>query len=153
MIATQRASLDEDNGLLARLEALHRLTAKDSTLGTAYFVLFLFITMIEILPVMVKFLQSIGKRSLYDDVLDAMDESTKDVARLSAAHERVRAEQEFAERERQEREATRTHIAKIIAAESEVLDAQIENWRTRELGLPPSPREPGQNVEVSMTNR
>ncbi|GAA3456964.1 DUF4407 domain-containing protein [Dactylosporangium matsuzakiense] len=64
-------SLDtaNDTGLLARLEALSELTGKNSTLQTAYLMLLLFITTVEVLPVVVKFLINLAPATAYDEIL------------------------------------------------------------------------------------
>ncbi|MGH3375181.1 MAG: DUF4407 domain-containing protein [Actinoallomurus sp.] len=60
----------EADGLLMRLKALNRVSAKDSTMRTVHWTLFLFILAIECLPVLVKLLQALGKPSVYEQVLD-----------------------------------------------------------------------------------
>lgn len=68
--SAQFADSNEDRtGLLARLEALAEVTAKNPTLQRAYVILLLFITMIEILPVLVKFMMTLGEPNSYERAL------------------------------------------------------------------------------------
>lgn len=67
------ASTRNDSGLLARLEALGKVTERNSTLRTAYLVLLIFITSIEVLPVLTKFLMNCGPPSAYDTILAAAE--------------------------------------------------------------------------------
>lgn len=62
-------------GLLARLEALDRLTAGSANMRLANYALLSLFLLIEVLPVLVKLLSLVGKESLYDRVL-AKDEET-----------------------------------------------------------------------------
>ncbi|SER23192.1 protein of unknown function [Lentzea xinjiangensis] len=63
-----------DTGLLARLEALDRITANRDSGGKADFMLFLLFLSIELLPVIVKLLSLFGKESLYDSLARRADE-------------------------------------------------------------------------------
>lgn len=56
-------------GLLARLEALDRLSADRPVLRTAHHALFLLFLSIEVLPVLVKILVGMGSPSLYEKLL------------------------------------------------------------------------------------
>jgi hypothetical protein len=63
----------KDTGLLARLEALHALSAKNSTLRTAQLMLAALFLCIEILPVLMKLLMTFGSMTAYDKVALEMD--------------------------------------------------------------------------------
>ncbi len=65
------AATANDRGLLARLEALERLTQRNPTLRTAYLALLAFLTLIEVLPVLTRFLLSTGPATAYDEILVA----------------------------------------------------------------------------------
>lgn len=86
-----------DTGLLARLEALDRITAGRDSGGKADFMLFLLFLCIELLPVIVKLLSLFGKETLYDSLLRRADEGAdvddeawadrdRDLALLQAKH-------------------------------------------------------------------
>jgi hypothetical protein len=63
-----------NTGLLARLEALGRITDDRPGGGTAHWMLFLLFLSIEVLPVVSKFLASLGPPSVYDRLLGREDE-------------------------------------------------------------------------------
>jgi hypothetical protein len=92
------AAVRADTGLLASLDALGRLTAERSSLRTAFLVLLLFITTIEVLPVLVTVLTNASEPTLYQRVL-ARVESTE----LAAAEADLEYERQAAERERRAR--------------------------------------------------
>jgi hypothetical protein len=63
-----------NTGLLARLEALNRITANQPGGAAAHWMLFLLFFSIEVLPVLSKFLASLGNPSAYDRLLAREDE-------------------------------------------------------------------------------
>jgi hypothetical protein len=81
-----KADTANDDGLLARLGALSELTGSNGTLRTAYIMLLLFITTIEVLPIVVKFLMNLAPPTTYDRVMEQSDEV--DVAKATAELER-----------------------------------------------------------------
>jgi hypothetical protein len=77
----RRAAEDASNqaeagntGLLARLEALGRITDDQPNGATAHWLLFLLFLSIEVLPVLSKFLASLGPPSAYDKLVVREDE-------------------------------------------------------------------------------
>jgi hypothetical protein len=90
---TVASAVRADTGLLASLDALSRLTAERSSLRTAYLVLLLFITTIEVLPVLVTVLTNTSEPTLYQRV-QARVESTE----LAAAEAALEYERRAAER-------------------------------------------------------
>jgi hypothetical protein len=86
------AAVRADTGLLARIDALSRLTAERSSLRTAYLVLLLFITMIEVLPVLVTFLTNASEPTLYQRVLVRVESTALAAAEADLESERQRAE-------------------------------------------------------------
>jgi Domain of unknown function (DUF4407) len=58
-----------DTGLLQRLKALDQVTAKNGMLQTARWLLFLFFTVIECLPILVKVLLNLGPENTYEKAL------------------------------------------------------------------------------------
>ncbi len=73
----------DNTGLLARLEALDRLSADRPVLRTAHHALFLLFLSIEVLPVLVKILIGLGAPSLYEKLLARREDETdsRDAAR------------------------------------------------------------------------
>lgn len=67
--ATLGSSENNSEGLLARLEALNRLSRDNPTMRSASWALFLLFLLIEVLPVLVKLLAMVGPETLYDKLL------------------------------------------------------------------------------------
>jgi hypothetical protein len=97
-----KADISNDRGLLARLEALSELTNRNATLKTAYVLLMLFITIVEVLPVAVKLLMNLAPPSTYDKILEKAEET--DVAAAESRLERMRKRVEFESQTREARE-------------------------------------------------
>lgn len=134
-----------DRGLLAQIEALNAITGSNGTLKTAYLTLLLFITAVEVLPVLTKFLLNIGKASAYDEILASAERADVQNARRHLEMERERREKEY---------TARSEIR------TELTDRQVARWRTDEIrrmrGDRPQPAEaprwwsairPGQRAE------
>jgi Domain of unknown function (DUF4407) len=68
--ASFNAANNADNGLFARLQALDQAAAESSTLNTARWLLILLISIIEILPILVKVLLNLGPENTYEKILD-----------------------------------------------------------------------------------
>ena len=82
------ASNKASKGLLIRLQALDQVAKKNGTLRSAQILLFLFITVIECLPVIVKLLHTFGPPNSYEKVL-ALEER----AQVRVASEMLKKEQ------------------------------------------------------------
>ncbi|MEV8510757.1 DUF4407 domain-containing protein [Dactylosporangium sp. NPDC051484] len=89
-----------DTGLLARMEALSELTGKNSTLQLSYLMLLLFITTVEVLPVVVKFLINLAPATAYDTILEKSNE-----ADVYAAEQDLTRRQNLAKFEQDARQA------------------------------------------------
>ncbi|MBU2668378.1 DUF4407 domain-containing protein [Actinoplanes bogorensis] len=63
-----------DAGILARINALNQLTSSNPALASAYYVLTILLTLIDVLPVLVKFLMNIGPPTLYDRLVARADQ-------------------------------------------------------------------------------
>lgn len=129
----------DDTGILASLRALDELRSNDPTLFLAEFLLFLFFTAIECLPILVKVLLNLGPRNTYEkaiaeaekvNLLRAEDEMT--VQHLAA----VRQQDELNE------EADRLHaewqtrvlpglVQDEIGARERVARARLARWEQR----------------------
>ncbi|WP_051386075.1 DUF4407 domain-containing protein [Actinokineospora inagensis] len=77
-----------NTGLLARLEALDRITDGHATASAAKWALSLLFFLIEVLPVVGKLLTMIGKRTVYDLVLARHDEEIDNKDQLDSAARR-----------------------------------------------------------------
>jgi len=124
------ASTRNNEGLLAQMAALTRFTSQDSTLRIAYLALLLFITAIEILPVLVKLLMSLGPPTLYDRIVRAAEDHDIETAKVAFAHERTLAAHEIETRGEQEV----TLVDQMVAADVDVRSRAIDRWRTEQLG-------------------
>ncbi|GGP44814.1 DUF4407 domain-containing protein [Saccharothrix coeruleofusca] len=102
-----------DTGLLARLEALDRLTEGRRSGAQAHYALFLLFLCVELLPVVVKLLSSFGPETLYDRMAKRADDASDADDKLWADRDRDleadRADQKLA-MERQKLDAqTQAH--------------------------------------------
>lgn len=77
-----------DTGLLARLEALDRLTENRRSGGQAHLALFLLFLCVELLPVVVKTLTSFGPETLYDRLAKRADDGSDHDDKLWADRDR-----------------------------------------------------------------
>ena len=138
-IERNAAAVRNGDGLLARLHALERISTGDGVLLAAHLCLFLFFTAIECLPVLFKFLLSLGKPSLYEQLNTVEEQSTyADAVRgFRAAHD----EQEIDLRTSLEAHETRrrNQLKAEVEAAQMMLDAQkslasqaIAAWQARE---------------------
>lgn len=119
----------DNQGLLAQMEALRHFTSQNPTLRMAYLALLVFITAIEILPVLVKFLMSLGPPTLYDRVLKEAEAHDIDTAKAAFAHERLLAQREV--EVRGERETAL--VERMVAADVDVRGKAIDQWRSAQL--------------------
>ncbi|WP_051765332.1 DUF4407 domain-containing protein [Saccharothrix syringae] len=124
-----------DTGLLARLEALDRITEGRGSGGQAHLALFLLFLCIELLPVIVKLLSGIGPETLYDRMLRRTDDGSDADDKLWADRDRDlavdRADQKLA-MQRQELDAqTRAHArtTQLVADKQfEMAKKAIDVW-------------------------
>jgi hypothetical protein len=117
--AAEQASFEAQNaqstGILARLEAMSRLSADRPLVGTAHLVLFLLFLSIELLPVLVKVLLNLARPAAYDRLVELREEE----------------EVEFEEIRREgRRRAQQARADLVVAAETdriarELLDREI----------------------------
>jgi hypothetical protein len=104
------ATVEDADGILARLEALDRLGDRNATLAAAQLMLSLLFMSIEILPVLMKLLLNFGPPSAYDELAalrdsgDVQIEEMQKESRLTVAAAReemlVMAEQERIDRQK-----------------------------------------------------
>lgn len=138
-IERNAAAVRNGDGLLARLHALERISAGDRVLLAAHVFLFLFFTAIECLPVLFKFLLSLGKPSLYEQLFTVEDQSTyADAVRgFRAAHDEqeidLRTSLEAHETRRRNQLKAEVEAAQMLLDSQKSLASQaIAAWQARE---------------------
>jgi hypothetical protein len=111
--AQQRLDSSEENntGLLARLEALDRLSAGRPMVQLAHWTLMLLFVCIELLPVLVKLLSSTGPKTLYEMLVERREADVLDTDRF---------------RSDQQREIADIQADAHIQLERDLADAQVE---------------------------
>jgi hypothetical protein len=139
-VAAHRAEVGTADGLLARLEALHRLGDANSMLATAHQLLFAFMTAIECLPILFKTMLALAPPSLYERLLKLDEEKLEERVKL-----RLQSEYEEADvMVRSALAAAEARAARTLEAESRatgmVLKAQLavtrehlRRWRDEQL--------------------
>lgn len=138
------ASIANDHGLLARLDALTELSRRNPTLGTAHILLLLFITSIEVLPVLVKLMANLGPETLYEKIHAAAADTTLALAELSYQHDEKMAAHEITIRGIVEGDAIASFVRRVVQVESEVADKLLAQWREGQLSKVES--DPGQFI-------
>lgn len=116
-----KQATEENTGLLARMEALDRITQNRSGGQMTRWALSALFFCIEVLPVVAKVLSNFGPETLYDRLLRRMDDAVDTDDKVWAARDRDLAEakaEQKAEMERQQLDAqTATHAktAQLVA--------------------------------------
>ncbi|MFC5748406.1 DUF4407 domain-containing protein [Actinomadura rugatobispora] len=140
----RRAAFEERNsdngGLLIRLKALDRASEGESQLMWARLLLFLFITVLECLPIIVKVLQLFGPPGAYDDAVSR--HRAKDRLLLQ---DQIRKQQGVGLRENSEHiaysqmlerrraEMRQDLVERTIEAETRVHQAELERWEREQM--------------------
>jgi hypothetical protein len=133
-----------NHGLLARMNALSRITDRDPTLGLAHLVLIMFLTAFEVLPVLFKVLLSAGGASVYDRLREKKDETFHDVAVDELQGSQDLALHENAARRTAETAAVDAFVQEIVDVQAEVAQAVLAEWRQQQLAA--ARRNPAQFV-------
>ena len=124
------------DGLLARLDALTRITTRSATLGWAHAALFLFFTAVECLPVVLKLLFMLAKPSLYEQMV-TLDEQARLAREQVAASvlvdaEAMRAQTALAGEQaslRQQHETRSRIVQAALDAQQSLAAEAIRRWR------------------------
>lgn len=137
--AADQAALAADNansGLLSQLEALDTITANHPTAALAHLMLFLLFLFIEVLPVLVKLLSTLGSPSAYDDLIAQQDEHIKESKRSTLQAERERQEAqaqaaaEVAAHQRAEQvEQAKKAAEQVVAMQAEIAMRSMQAWK------------------------
>jgi hypothetical protein len=138
-IKAHDAAVAADEGILARLEALHRLENDSQTMLTAHRILIVFLTAIECMPILFKTALLLMPATTYEQLFQLEDERTIDQAELDI--DMRRWEQEHKARLRLGLLEARAHtqIQAESATATAVFNAQIslvkqtlKSWRKAE---------------------
>ncbi len=131
----------DDTGLLIRIEALDRLTSKRPTLATVHMLLLLFFTAFECLPILVKFLLSLGPATKYETAVAVDEENRLDTERELARRRRATVllnESDALLEAQVGREAKDEVIDRLtrstIAAQAELAEEVLKQWKRQEMG-------------------
>lgn len=114
----------QNNGLLARLQALDRLSANNATMQSANFALFLLFLFLEVLPVMVKLLTMVGNSTLYDRLLVQAETKLQNRATQQDSVDEALDQHRVAEQIRQGKEATTL----LVDKQAEIARKAIDTW-------------------------
>jgi len=128
-----RIDSGNDRGLLAQLEALSRITDSNTTLKTAYLTLLLFITAIEILPVLTKFLLNVGPPTVYDEILATAEKSDVQAALARIEFEREQDRREIEAQGRRQEEIRRETAGRHTQVQTEIRKRELDLWHSAEL--------------------
>ncbi|MFI5959860.1 DUF4407 domain-containing protein [Cryptosporangium sp. NPDC051539] len=101
-------TISRNRGLLMRIDALSSLRSRDSGVQAAYLVLWAFITLIEVLPVLLKFLMTLGAPSPYE------------VALVSYNRDQIKSAEQYIEHGSQARAAELAARAKLREKQTEM---------------------------------
>jgi len=142
--ANYKTTLASDTGILARLQALDQLRMSSPTVFIAEFLLFLFFTAIEWLPIMVKLLLNFGPENTYEKALA----QTEDVSLMRADNERMtaylRSVREQSEMHQESEQIYHQWVSRVLpqligdelTAREEVAQHRLEQWRQHAMAVP-----------------
>ncbi|MGW3992448.1 DUF4407 domain-containing protein [Amycolatopsis sp. NPDC004772] len=118
-----RGELGND-GLLARMEALDRLTEGSSQMQLAKLALALLFLLIEVLPVVVKLLSLVGEPTLYDKLL-AKEEKTLEKRAGGRTDLTLEIEQDLRDQQLQQAKLANKQL---VDQQAQIAKAAIETW-------------------------
>jgi hypothetical protein len=141
-VAAKARAVAADTGLLARLEALHRLEQDRPELAFDHRMLFLFLTVIECMPVLFKTLLSLARPSTYESLMMMQNDRLVDRATLRLDLRRWEAERSAQLHLEQVEARSRTTMEAEIGAAKVILDAQlalvrqsVEKWQAHQAAI------------------
>ncbi|WP_026412530.1 DUF4407 domain-containing protein [Actinomadura oligospora] len=141
---SDRAAFEKNNknntGLLIRLKGLDRASEGESQLQSARLLLFLFITVLECLPIIVKVLSLFGPPGAYDEAVEKVRSRDRlllddQVRKQEGVGLRENSGQtDFARRLQERRnELVETSVAEIIEVERRLQRLELERWEREQL--------------------
>jgi hypothetical protein len=115
-----------DSGLLARLEALDRLSNDRPTLKTAHWALFALFLAIELLPVVMKLLQVLGPETDYEKAQAHSSEAAFEDAARQRKHDRALIRSRLRAERKIERDRAKKAVSAGMAGNKILIDTQAE---------------------------
>jgi hypothetical protein len=115
---------ENSTGLLARLEALDRITEGHATAQLAKWALTALFFLIEILPVLSKLLMMVGKQSAYDTMLARHDAAIDDEDEQKAAAAKALVQYRITAQTK----AGQDRVDQLVAAQGAISAAAIQTW-------------------------
>lgn len=137
--AAEQAAFDEsvrkDTGLLSRIEALDSVGDSRGDLWLAQLLLFLLFMSLEVLPVLVKLMQVAGPPTVYDELVEEMNDSARRIAAKESNREEAvvdeysayRTQLELDQAKRQY-EAGREANALLVSEQAAIAERAIRRW-------------------------
>jgi len=129
------AGESDNTGLLARLEALDRLSDGRPMMLLAHWALILLFTCIELLPVLAKLLSGAGASTLYDQLVDRREAGVLDVDKIRADGQLEIVELRADVRRQLERDRAAAQVqagkranARLVVKQQEIADRAIDVW-------------------------
>ena len=128
-------SIRNDTGLLSRIEALDSVGDRRGDLWLAQWLLFLLFMSLEVLPVLVKLMQVAGPRTVYDELVDELNDSARRIAAKESNREEAvvdeyseyRTQLELDQAKRQY-EAGREANALLVSEQAAIAERAIRRW-------------------------
>ncbi|AXX28276.1 DUF4407 domain-containing protein [Actinosynnema pretiosum subsp. pretiosum] len=121
-----KEATEGNTGLLARLEALDRITEGRPSGAAAHLAVFLLFFCIEVLPVIAKVLSAFGPETLYDRLLRRMDDDADTDDKVWASRDRDLAELKAEQRADMERAQLDAQTAAHAKTAQLVADKQLK---------------------------
>ena len=125
----------ENTGLLARIEALDRLSSGRPLMLVAHWALILLFACIELLPVIAKLLSGSGRPSLYDQLVKRREDDVLAADQIWSDAQQERVDLDVGARREIDRhraaiqvEGAKAANAKLAAKQQEIAERAIEVW-------------------------
>lgn len=115
---------ENSTGLLARLEALDRISAGHASAQAAKWSLSALFFLIEVLPVVSKLLMMVGKRTVYDNMLARHDADLDDEDGQKSAAAKALVQYRIAA----QTQAGQDRVDQLVAAQGAISAAAIQTW-------------------------
>ena len=130
-----RAAEVQNDGLLARIEALDRLSTGRPTMWLAHLTLILMFVCIELLPVLAKMMSVTGPKSRYEELVEMRDADATAADQVWSAAQRdvmlMRVDvRKHLEQDRADAQviAGKKSNASLVAAQQDIADKAVEVW-------------------------
>jgi hypothetical protein len=128
---------DKNLGLLARLDALSRLTKQSTTLLFSKWLITLLFIFIEVAPVLFKLMSDSGP---YDDIMDRINHETnvQELQKISNINDEINTNIRLSTEKNQirlnaELQGNQALLDKIALAQAEIAELAVNKWKENEL--------------------